>query len=209
MPYASIEDLPKEIRDALPVKAQSMFRRVVNAAISDGDSESSAFSQAWGAVKNIWEKNEDGEWVEKSEPTAGDVHVNTPLGGNKKDEEVSLVKVDRENRIVYGWASVVVNKGEVVVDTQGDIIEPAELVKATTDFMIKERQTHVMHEGEQRGIVVHSFPLVGSIAKSLGIECDKEGWIVGVQVSDDVMKRVDSGELKAFSIGGAARRVKV
>lgn len=124
-------------------------------------------------------------------------------------ENFHVFKADSENRIIYGWASVISKNGEAVIDTQGDIIEASVLVKAVTEFMIDAREAHVMHEGQQHGIVVHSFPLVGDIAKSLGIESSREGWIVGLKVSPEIMKRVDSGELKAFSIGGSAIREKV
>lgn len=124
-------------------------------------------------------------------------------------EKFHIFKADADNRIIYGWASVISKNGEAVIDTQGDIIEAPVLVKAVTDFMMDAREAHVMHEGQNHGVVVHSFPLVGDIAKSLGIQCDREGWIVGLKVSPEIMKRVDSGELQAFSIGGAAVREKV
>lgn len=207
MPYSSNSDLPEAVRNALPDAAQSVFRSVVNEAIEDGDSEESAFQQAWGAVRQNWKKGEDGKWVEKSGPTSTDSHV--PGTEWDRYEKFHVFKADADNRIVYGWASVITKNGEPVVDTQGDVIEAAVLVKAVTDFMVDVREAHVMHEGEQHGTVIHSFPMVGEIAKSLGIQCDREGWIVGLKVSPEVMKRVDSGELRAFSIGGSAIREKI
>lgn len=210
MPYASNADLPTEIRDALPEHAQSIFRRVVNSALADGDKESSAFAQAWGAVKQGFEQNEAGEWIAKADPTASDVHV---PGTDWKEEElkkVHILKADDDRRMVYGWASVITKNGEVVVDTQGDSIEPHELEKATTEFMSDVRKAQEMHNPGVKGMVVHSFPLIGEIAKSLGIECDQEGWIVGVHVSDSATwQKVKSGELRAFSIGGQGRREEV
>lgn len=207
MPYSSNSDLPEAVRNALPEAAQSVFRAVVDEALADGDPEESAFQQAWGAVRNKWKKGTDGKWVEKSGPTSGDSHV----PGTEWDEyeKFHIFKSDPDSRIIYGWASVITKRGEPVIDTQGDIIDAPVLVKAVTDFMIDAREAHVMHEGEKHGIIVHSFPLVGDIAKSLGIQCEMEGWIVGMKVSPEVMKRVDSGELRAFSIGGAAVREKV
>lgn len=202
MPYSSNSDLPEAVRNALPEAAQSVFRSVVDEALGDGDSEESAFQQAWGAVRQNWKKGEDGKWIKKSDP------ADDP---EKYDmyEKFHIFKADADNRIIYGWASVISKNGEAVIDTQGDIIEAPVLVKAVTDFMMDAREAHVMHEGQNHGVVVHSFPLVGDIAKSLGIQCDREGWIVGLKVSPEIMKRVDSGELQAFSIGGAAVREKV
>lgn len=128
----------------------------------------------------------------------------------KFDMTSNIIKVDDEQRMVYGWASVVTEKGVPVVDTQGDIIEPDELLKATTEFMEDVRMAKAMHEGGGIGQVVHSFPLTSSIAKALGIDIDKEGWIVGVKVhSDEVWESVKSGEFKSFSIGGRGVREEV
>lgn len=69
MPYARNADLPANVRNPLPDAAQTMFRRVVNAALDRGDSEEAAFRQAWAAVSEQYEKPEDGgKWVHKSGP---------------------------------------------------------------------------------------------------------------------------------------------
>ena len=43
---------------------------------------------------------------------------------------VPIVKSDEELRVVYGWASVIEQNGETVIDRQGDSIAPQTLVKA-------------------------------------------------------------------------------
>src|SRR6056297_3953380 len=116
-----------------------------------------------------------------------------------------ILKVDEEQRIIYGWASVITEKGDVVVDRQGDVIEAETLVKAVNDFMEHVRVGKTMHEGEATGQVIHSLPVTKEICDALGIQCDREGWVVAYKVYDDeVWKRVKSGELRAFSIGGRA-----
>ena len=50
--------------------------------------------------------------------------------------------------MVYGWASVVTEKGEAVVDRQGDIIEPETLVRAVNKFMEHVRVGKEMHKGD-------------------------------------------------------------
>lgn len=120
-------------------------------------------------------------------------------------ETVELFKFDDEQRMVYGWASVVTEKGVPVIDRQGDVIEPETLVKAVNNFMEHVRVGKAMHEGDQVGVVVHSFPITKELGDSLGIHSDREGWIVAYKVYDDnVWKMVKSGELAAFSIGGKA-----
>ena len=116
-----------------------------------------------------------------------------------------ILKVDEEQRIIYGWASVITEKGETVVDRQGDVIEAETLVKAVNEFMEHVRIGKTMHEGEATGQVIHSLPVTKEICGALGIQCDREGWVVAYKVYDDeVWKRVKSGELRAFSIGGRA-----
>jgi hypothetical protein len=122
-----------------------------------------------------------------------------------KSVEGQILKADEEQRMVYGWASVVTEKGEPVVDRQGDVIEPETLVKAVNGFMEHVRVGKEMHKGDQIGAVIHSMPVTKEIGESLGIQSDREGWIVAFKVyNDDVWAKVKSGELAAFSIGGRA-----
>jgi len=122
-----------------------------------------------------------------------------------KNVEGQILKTDEEQRMVYGWASVVTEKGEPVVDRQGDVIEPDTLVHAVNKFMEHVRVGKEMHKGDQIGAVIHSMPVTKEIGESLGIQSDREGWIVAFKVyNDDVWAKVKSGELAAFSIGGRA-----
>jgi len=135
--------------------------------------------------------------------------IETILGKSMTETRVvgEILKVDDEQRLIYGWGSVVTKKGIPVVDLQGDVIEAETLVKAVNEFMEHVRVGKTMHEGEATGQVIHSLPITDEICKALGIQCDREGWIVAYKVYDDeVWKRVKSGELKAFSIGGRATK---
>ena len=122
-----------------------------------------------------------------------------------KNLEGKILKSDEEQRLVYGWASVVTEKGEPVVDRQGDIIKADTLVRAVNKFMEHVRVGKQMHNGDQIGVVVHSWPCTDEINKSVGLEADREGWLVAFKVYDEeVWSKVKSGELAAFSIGGRA-----
>lgn len=124
--------------------------------------------------------------------------------------EGKILKVDDEQRMVYGWASVVTEKGVPVVDRQGDVIEADTLVKAVNSFMEYVRVGKAMHTGEQVGVVVHSLPVTKEICDALGIQSDREGWVVAYKVYDDnVWAMVKSGELSAFSIGGRANKEEI
>ncbi len=118
---------------------------------------------------------------------------------------MQILKIDPEQRIAYGWASVVTENGAPVIDRQGDIIDPQELSRAASQFMRKSRSAKQMHAGPPVGEVLHSLPLTDDLAKSLGLDSARQGWIVGIRVNDDsVWQKVKSGQLGAFSIGGQA-----
>jgi hypothetical protein len=148
--------------------------------------------------------------TKKDKTTAGYWSCRMWEGGTSVSEltksvEGQILKADEEQRMVYGWASVVTEKGEAVVDRQGDVIEPDTLVRAVNKFMEHVRVGKEMHKGDQIGAVIHSMPVTKEIGESLGIQSDREGWIVAFKVyNDDVWAKVKSGELAAFSIGGRA-----
>jgi cation transport regulator ChaB len=345
MPYSSNSELPKNVRDALPAAAQSVFRNVVNSALANDFTEERAFKQAWGAVKRSYHQNDEGEWIAKAAArtlyvrrnvkNSGDIiswakaqgfdttvpgsemHVTLAFSRAKVDwmkvsetwsgkedggldvrpggprvveklgdkgaivlmfashdlhwrhqqfkelgaswdwdsyqphvtityegapdlditkiepyrgkinlgpeifEEVNenwtdtiiekgvtIVKLDDEQQMVYGWASVTHESGTLYVDSQDDTIDSDELVKCTTEFMLEDdRISKAMHVGGAIGVVVHSMPLTAEIAKSFGITSAKHGWMVGIKVLDDeVWKLVKSGHYRAFSIGAEAER---
>jgi len=119
-----------------------------------------------------------------------------------------IVKRDDDLRLVYGFASVIEEGGRMVVDSQGDVIEPATLEKAAMDFMASARTAKAMHEGGGVGEVLFAMPLTRDVQKALGITMDRAGFAIGMKIRDDrVWDRVKSGELRAFSIGGTGRRV--
>ena len=114
-----------------------------------------------------------------------------------------VLKVDQEQRIIFGWASVTKVNGELVEDRQGDVMKTETLHKAINDFMKGVRVGKVMHSGDRVGDIIHSFPVSKDIMDAMGIQTNQEGWIVGYFVEDDsVWEMVKSGEYTEFSIGG-------
>lgn len=65
MPYDSKKDLPEAVKDSLPSHAQEIFKEAFNSASEEYDEEETAFKVAWSAVKKKYEKNDNGDWVEK------------------------------------------------------------------------------------------------------------------------------------------------
>lgn len=70
MPYDGNDELPEDVRDALPEHAQEIYRKAFNSAWDqyedDEDREARAHAVAWSAVKDEYEKV-DGEWQRKDE----------------------------------------------------------------------------------------------------------------------------------------------
>lgn len=121
--------------------------------------------------------------------------------------KADILKQDDEQRLVYGWAYVSTVKGEISLDHSQEYIRPDELVKAATKFMMDVRVAKAMHQGDQVGEVVHSLPITKEVASSLGIETDREGWVLAMKIHDDkVWDMIKSGKLSAFSIGGRASK---
>jgi cation transport regulator len=77
VPYDSREELPDSVKDNLPKQAQDIYREAYNSAWDqyadpderrgDESREATAHKVAWSAVKQKYEKNEDGDWVEKDD----------------------------------------------------------------------------------------------------------------------------------------------
>jgi len=124
--------------------------------------------------------------------------------------EGQILKQMDEERLAFGWAYVSTVKGEISLDHSGEFIRPDQIAKAATNFMLSMRTAKAMHTGSKIGEVVHSMPLTDDIAKALGVQSDREGWIVAIKVYDDqVWQDVKSGKLAAFSIGGRALKEMV
>lgn len=186
MPYTNNSELPKAVRNKLTEHQQTVFMNVFNGMMGeDGMTESRAFAGAWSKAKEA--------------PSVKKVEI-----------QGQVLKADNEQRMVWGWASVITENGVPVVDNQGDVIKSETMMKAATEFMLSARVTKEMHMGRKVGEFIHSLPLTKDIADALGIKSDKEGWIVACKVYDDaVWDKVKSGELKAFSIGGRTKRKKI
>ncbi len=67
MPYEKLTDLPDRVRNNLPKHAQEIYKEAFNSAEEQYGEESRAHRVAWSAVENKYEKNDQGDWVEKKE----------------------------------------------------------------------------------------------------------------------------------------------
>lgn len=75
MPYDKISELPDSVRDNLPQHAQEIYMKAFNSAWDqydkpeerrgDASREETTHKVAWSAVKNDYEKSDDGKWRRK------------------------------------------------------------------------------------------------------------------------------------------------
>lgn len=75
MPYSSREDLPDNVTNVLPAHAQDIFKEAFNNAYDqykepedrrgNESRENTARRVAWAAVKEKYEKGDDGKWHPK------------------------------------------------------------------------------------------------------------------------------------------------
>jgi hypothetical protein len=216
MLYQDTTSLPDEVQSSLPAPALQIYCTAANHYFGKGYPSWACNARALCVVKDAGYHQS----FVKNDPGGSSVHVDSPLGSGKKkpkktppaktnmDISVKMNKDSSEKQqICYGWASVISIDGRPIVDTDGDIIEASELENAVNKFMETERDALVLHDGEPIGRVLHSLPLTGDLAKRLGFDCDREGWIIGMKITDnEIWKLADDGVLPAFSIGGRAKR---
>ena len=127
-----------------------------------------------------------------------------------KRASAEILKVDEDRRLIWAWAYVSTEDGKLLTDTQGDSIEPDDMEKMATDFMLDARTAKAMHDGDGIGEFVHSMPLTNEIMKAFGIHSDREGWITCLKVnSDEAWSDYKSGKYTGLSIGGRADKEKV
>ncbi len=75
MPYDNLQDLPDNVRNVLPKHAQEIYQAAYNSAWDqydepeerrgDATREETSHAVAWAAVKNSYEKGDDGKWHRK------------------------------------------------------------------------------------------------------------------------------------------------
>lgn len=120
--------------------------------------------------------------------------------------EYKVTKVDEEQRVVFGWFSIVEEDGQAVIDKHGDIIPVEDIEKAVYDFVENSRMAGEMHVNMGVGHLVESVFFSADKQMALGINLGKIGWWGGFRITDDeVWKKVKQGYYPSFSIGGSAQ----
>lgn len=130
----------------------------------------------------------------------------------KKALEFAVVSKNEDQRVVYGWFSVVETAdGKPIVDLQGDFISPEDLEAASWQFVKEWRQGGEMHVGRAPNDLVASLVFTPEMKKALGIPdgCIPSGWFGGFRVPDATFAKVKGGSRLMFSIEGEADKEPV
>ena len=122
-----------------------------------------------------------------------------------------IAKIDEAQGLVYGWASVA-----GLEDSQGDVIEPAELEKAAVSFMLNHRAVGEMHQGTPTGSIVESVVMSPEKLSAMGFpeELAKSArtalWVgVKLDPKGETFQKVKDGTYTMFSIQGRGKQVAV
>jgi len=217
MPWSSNEELPKAVRDNLPEAAQTIWRKATEAAIAEYGDDNKAFATGWAAVRRSGYDKVGGKWtkVEKESPTSDSVHVNVPLGEDKKkvpkltgdgtheiDNSVGnvsmsacskefvfkIAKTDDEQRVAFGWSVISrTADGAEVFDLQNDGIDPDELEALAYKYVRFYRDVGALHNSKGKGVLIESFVSTLEKQKIMGIPSGvvPVGWWCGFYVLDD------------------------
>lgn len=137
--------------------------------------------------------------------------------GLRKQEfefSVAVKKVDPEQQMVFGWASISSIGGVEVIDKQDEVIPVEELEKGAYEFVLYSREHGDMHAKRDTGRMIESMVFTPDKAAAGVFARDDTGaalmgWWVGFRVSDpDLWKKHKEGKRPEFSIGGHATRVE-
>jgi hypothetical protein len=127
----------------------------------------------------------------------------------------TIISKDATRQIVAGFAKVAARNGELVPDTENDVVEPVELEKACHTFVEKSRKGTDGHFKPQAATVVACMVITPEKLMKMGIPEDVAkaatcGAWVEMRVDDPaVWAKVQKGTLRAFSIEGGAFRKKI
>lgn len=135
--------------------------------------------------------------------------------------DLTISKVDTDQHLVFGWASVSQLGGQDVIDLQGDYVPIEEIEKSAYEYVLECRKGGDMHERVAKALTTnwtqpkHTADLVESMVftpekyQALGIDPAgmPVGWFLGFKVNDEEQwSLVKSGGRTGFSVHGTGRR---
>lgn len=121
-----------------------------------------------------------------------------------------FAKLDDDKRLAFGWASVVSEDGQEIVDHQGDVLDVESMENAVYEYVLDSRDADEMHERAGVGRLVESCFVTQEKMFAMGMTGDRQGWWVGFRVDDDeVWQKVKNGTYPMFSIVGVGHREEI
>lgn len=124
--------------------------------------------------------------------------------------QFEIAKLDNERQIVFGWASVSIQKDAAapMVDRQNHMIDPVDLEDAAYVFNLQFRKTGEMHVADSVGEMIESFYVSPEKLAKMGLvnkSAPEYGWWVGFHIDNvSAFEKVKAGEYSMFSIQGKA-----
>ena len=132
-----------------------------------------------------------------------DKAIHRPEDSKKKSEEASkdllvpIIKRRKARQIVYG----IVLEADIV-DTQGEFMKADQIEKTAHAYIQKSRVIGLGHTKVADAELIESV-LLHKGDSFYGTKIEKTSWAIGVFIKDAaIWKKVDSGEINAFSVGG-------
>jgi len=135
---------------------------------------------------------------------------------NQEEErtvQAKIVKTDMKKRLVYGVVlePLMDEEGQVTgePDTHDDVYKASEIEKSAHFYLKNGRVIGDSHETIAGAHPVESY--IAPVEFTLEEEVVKAGtWIIVIKVDDDeLLDRIEKGELAALSMGGFGRRRKI
>lgn len=193
--------IQKEIEQSgVTGEAKFIFAYYLTKALKEGSSRMSAYYGAFHELKELgYKKDAQGTWKKEASKESRDSEY--------KLEIKKLQATDEEQRLVFGFFSVVEVDGNPVVDLQGDVITSKDIENAAYKYMRFSRMGDDRHDERAKAVIVESMVFTKEKQKLLGIDLGFVGWWGGFKVLDDALwKNFKSGKYEGFSIGGRGRR---
>ncbi len=227
MPYKSNSELPEGVKNSLPAEAQTVWRNAFNSAAGQGKSESEAAQIAWGAVKNGWKKDEQGNWVKKianfiekndeRRYTLGVVYE--PGAVDSQDDFALAPDIEKAcwefSRFLQGKTALA-KMGLQLLDTIVKAVQKNQVLRLDVtevfDYIEKNGGLGLgyMHSVWSEGIgeIVENY--IAPVDMVINNETVKKGtWLMGVIWSPEYYEKVKKGEITGYSMGGTAIRIPV
>jgi hypothetical protein len=200
--FKVIRHSPREMKKAGTVN-KSTILKINGQPVTLGQ-----LAQAWLSKAGV-----GGQGTGDSEEFLTDPHAERSAGSPIPDPPLtaSILKADKRKQVVYGVPLV-----PDAVDSQRDKVSAEEIEAAAWGFMKYYGQNQARMDEQHETILPldKAYPVesyLAPVALQFGSETIPQGsWIVGVHVPDTgLWKKVESGEINAFSVRGMGKRTPV